>query len=277
MQLSLVATVQWLMLLAGAFAYTIKTGTVSVNGDKAFDVVPGSDTVQRLTLESVRDKVAVSVSLSGANAAKPHQLNYVFSDGKGLDFAVFPSFDSKAQTVSSSLLVNKIPGSLLSQERLFVYLVAADESQKKKGNLYTLVAELVPSDALKASINYEAPTRLGALPEIHHIFREDPKTVTPIVPLFFGGIAVALLVILLGSWVSVLGDSLFVANQSIPFKGGFLTTIALIEFTFFRYYLSETIFTTIFYVGLLTGPALIFGSKALKALTKQRTVVEAST
>lgn len=263
----------WLPLLAGALSYTIKSGLVSVNGNKAFDIEPKSDTVHRVTLDSVRDKLALTVELKGAQT-QPHQLNYVFSNDAGLDHAIFPKFDAKKQTVSLLLLVNKIPAALL-QDRVFVYLVAA--SEQKKGNLYTLVGELIPTEALQSSVNYEAPDRLGAQPEIHHIFNEDPKTVNPVVPLAFSGVAIALFLGLVGAWFSVVGNSLFVANQGIPFKGGFLTTLALFEFTFFRYYLSASIFTTIFSVAALTAPALIFGARALKFLTKQRTIVEAST
>lgn len=263
----------WLPLLAGALSYSIKSGLVSVNGNKAFDIEPKSDTVHRVTLDSVRDKLALTVELKGAET-QPHQLNYVFSNDAGLDHAIFPKFDAKKHTVSLLLLVNKIPAALL-QDRVFVYLVAA--SEQKKGNLYTLIGELIPTEALQSSVNYEAPERLGAQPEIHHIFNEDPKTVNPVVPLAFSGVAIALFLGLVGAWFSVVGNSLFVANQGIPFKGGFLTTLALFEFTFFRYYLSASIFTTIFSVAALTAPALIFGARALKSLTKQRTIVEAST
>lgn len=274
MQFSLHAALLWLMLLATGMAYSLKSGSVSVNADKSFDIVPGS--AQRVSLESVRDKVALSVFLQGASS-RPHQLNFVFTNGEGLDYAVFPLFDESTGKVSALTLVNKIPASLLSLERVFVYAVAADASQKKSQNLNTLVAELIPSEALRASLNYEEPVRLGALPEIHHIFREDPKTVNPIVPIFFSAVAIALLFVLVGSWFGLVGNSLFAARQGIPYKGGFLTTIALFEYTFFRYYLSASIFTTIFYVAVLAGPAILFGSKALKALTKQRTVIEAST
>lgn len=270
--MQLFRTLLWLPLLAGTLAYSITSGLVSVNGKKAFDY-DTSDTVHRVTLDSIRDKLALSVELKGAET-QPHQLNYVFSNNAGLDYAVFPKFDSKTSKVSLLLVVNKIPAALL-QDRVFVYLVAA--SDQKKGNLYTLIGELVPTESLQASVNYKAPERLGAQPEIHHIFKEDPKTVNPVVPIAFSAVAIALFIGLLGAWVSLVGNSLFVANQAIPFKGGFLTTLALFEFTFFRYYLSATIFTTIFSVAALTAPALIFGARALKALTKQRTVVEAST
>lgn len=269
--MQLFRTLLWLPLLAGALAYSIKSGHVSVNEVKAFDYDP-SETVHRVTLDSIRDKVALSVQLKGAET-QPHQLNYVFTNKAGLDYAVYPKFDAKTSKVSLLLVVNKIPAALL-QDRVFVYLVAASDA--KKGNLYTLIAELVPTESLQASVNYNAPERLGAKPEIHHIFKEDPKTVNPVVPIAFSAVAIAFFVGLLAAWGALVGNSLFVANQAIPFKGGFLTTLALFEFTFFRYYLSATIFTTLFSVAALTAPALIFGARALKALTKQRTVIEAS-
>lgn len=277
MQLSFTAAFLWLVFIVSAVAYSIESGLVSVNGNKAFDFVPDSEDVHRVVLESVREKVALSVVLKGNVAEKPHQLNFVFTDNKGLDYATYPLFDTTKKTATSLILVNKIPPALLSQERVFVYIIAADASQKKGQNLYTLLAELVPSESLRASVNYKKPLRLGALPEIHHQFNEDPQTVKPIVPLIFSAVAIALFFVLIGSWFTLVGNSLFVANEGIPFKGGFLTTIALIEFTFVKYYLGATIFTTIFYTAILAGPALVFGSKALKALTKQRTVIEATT
>lgn len=266
--LSIVAL--WLVFLVGAMAYSISEGTFSVNEKELFLIDDLSlDEVNRAILNSNKDTISIEVKLGGSVEKRPHELLFLFSNNDGLDYPVFPEYNVNTQEAKVTLLINKIPASLKAQERIFVSVIAADDNAEEP-NLFTQIVELVPSQELQSSFAYKKPVRLGAASEIHHEFREEASTVNPIVPIFFSAIAGVLLLALFGSWVSILGNSLFAASQGSTFKTAFLATIASVEFAFIKYYLGATIFTTIFYVFLLAGPFLFFGSRALSTLAKQR-------
>lgn len=61
---------------------------------------------------------------------------------------------------------------------------------------FSLSIELDPNVALPAT---EKPLRYGKLPEIHHIFRDDPKSPNVVISLFFVGAILATVPALLGA------------------------------------------------------------------------------
>ena len=252
-------------LASTALAYAVTGGSVTLNKDTLLEIDPSTQDAHRLTLNSAKDTVSLSVAVLAKK--QPHQLMYMLSDNAGLDHAVFARFQDGNAVADIS--VNKIPAALKKQDRIFVSVIAAD-SNADETNVNFPVIELVPSETLKESIDHQKPTRLGALPEIHHTFKTDADTVNAIVPIFFSGLAVALAFALLATWGSVLKNELFGAAHGSTWKAALLTTLALFEYTFFQYYLGALIFTTVFTVLMLAGPVLFFGSRALSSLGRSR-------
>lgn len=247
-------------------AFSIELGLVTINGKESFPVGTPKD-IRGVTVETARDKISIDVKLSGELDGKPNQLYFLLTNNKGLDFPIFPEFHVSSNSVKVSFTTSQIPTALQAEEKISVDFVASNTDNL---NLLTTLFEIVPAEAFKESINYKAPIRLGALPEIHHLFKEDPKTVNPIVPVLFSGFAIALMTGLFAVWASWLSSVLFANNTAKFAKGVFLTTLALFEGVFFKYYLGSSIFTTLFCVAVVSGPSLVFGAKALRALHHYR-------
>ena len=119
----------------------------------------------------------------------------------------------------------------------------------------------------------EAPLRYGKLSEIHHIFRDDPKSPPTIISATFTLAVLATLPALLGVWL-FLGanfNHLSKAMGAAPVSHGlFFGSIVAMEFIFFLYYSSWTLFQTLPAAGLVGIVAFISGSKALSEVQERR-------
>lgn len=97
-----------------------------------------------------------------------------------------------------------IPTQLLSSAGpLDASLVIASFGSSKPYNMkaFDLIIELDSGSSLPAS---EKPLRYGKLPEIHHIFKSDPKSPPKIITLVFAAAVIAALPILLGTVSSLI-------------------------------------------------------------------------
>lgn len=262
MKSSVCAAILWLAVLSGAAAYAVSGGAVYLNDKEVFAVLGDVQTVE---VTSPKDVLSFSVAIGGAS--RPHQLLLLVSNDQGLDFPVYGLYDDG--TFVAKVPVHKLPNALKAQERLTVTLVAANDDADEP-NVAVPVAAVALSDGFRETVEHKKPVRLGAAPEIHHIFREDPATVHAIVPLVFSAAAGVLLLGLFAGWTQVLNGAVFGSPQGSTWKAAFLATLAMFEVTFVRYYLGATIFTTIFHVFLLAGPYLFFGSRALSTLARVR-------
>lgn len=259
-----------LTLVSGSMAYSITARALYVDDTPILEYEGPSDNVDHLTVDSPKSRITLGVKFD--SHTQPHQLSFLYTDGNGLDHAVYPGwFDDEAGPMGRTVTpIAKLPPSLLAADKVQLYVIAANDDDEVP-NLVQLIADIEFSDAFRdATRGYTAPTRLGAKPEIHHVFRSDQATVNPIIPVAFSAIAAGLLIVLLGAWGTTLGSSLFRSTGESTMKTSLLVILASFEYTFIRYYLGATIFTTIFHVAVLAVPALIVGSKALSLLAKVR-------
>ena len=105
-----------------------------------------------------------------------------------------------------------IPTQLLSSAGpLDASLVIASFGSSKPYNMkaFDLTIDLDSGSSLPAS---EKPLRYGKLPEIHHIFKSDPKSPPRIITLVFAAAVIAALPILLGTVSSFIARTTFHAN-----------------------------------------------------------------
>ncbi|OBA22479.1 hypothetical protein METBIDRAFT_39983 [Metschnikowia bicuspidata var. bicuspidata NRRL YB-4993] len=265
MKFSLTLALLALSLVSTAAAYAVTGGSVYVNRGSLLEIDPNSKDTHRITLNSAKDVVSFSLAVQGDH--KPHQLMYMLSDNNGLDHAVFAVY--KDGQAVADISANKVPSALKKSDRIFVSLIAAD-ALEEEANVIFPVVELIPSDALKESVGSDGPVRLGAQPEIHHVFNTEEPTVNGVVPVVFSAFAVALFVFLVVTWTNVLGNELFAGSPGATWNAALLATLASFEYTFFKYYMGASIFTTAFNSMVLTAPALFFGSRALKSLGQAR-------
>jgi oligosaccharyltransferase complex subunit delta (ribophorin II) len=119
----------------------------------------------------------------------------------------------------------------------------------------------------------EKPLRYAVEKEIHHIFREDPRSPPKIISLVFAAAVVASLPVLLGAWASLgaNGNHLGKALGNAPISHGlFYGSILAMEGIFFLYYTSWNLFQTLPAAAVAGVVAFVSGSKALSEVQERR-------
>lgn len=117
------------------------------------------------------------------------------------------------------------------------------------------------------------PTRYAPEEEIHHIFREDPRSPPKIITLVFAAAVIAALPILLGVWATLganashFGKALGNAPVSHAL---FFGSIIAIEGIFFLYYTTWNLFQTLPAAGVVGLVAYVSGSRALTEVQERR-------
>ncbi len=160
-------------------------------------------------------------------------------------------------------------------------------SKPYNSKLFDVAIKLDTGSPLAAS---EKPLRYGKLPEIHHIFKSDPKSPPMLITLVFAAAVIAALPVLLGAvstnkatptspltrfsqWIS-LGANLnhfskAFSSSPIPHTLFFCSILAM-EGLFFMYYTSWNLFQTLppaVGIGLVT---FLSGSRALREVQGRR-------
>mmetsp|Transcript_7857 Transcript_7857/g.7790 ORF Transcript_7857/g.7790 Transcript_7857/m.7790 type:complete len:279 (-) Transcript_7857:75-911(-) len=271
MKLAFPSIVFFLQLIAISWAYSISKGSIRSNGESVSFGEINTQEVKQLSINSPKDRIDISLNLKDDFSKAPNQIVVTLGNNKGLDSSYVPKFDVSSKLISLSIPVKKIAERLKIEDKLFLNLIVGDS--RSKANLFKSLVEILPSEDLKASSTYVEVERNGIKPEIHHQFREDPKTVNPVIPIIFIGVATTLFFGLIITWCSIIGTDLFgtfnqVSGCKLVYNFGFLISLIGFEFTFIRYYLGATIFVTLFYAFVLGGPSIYFGSRVFRDLAK---------
>ena len=118
-----------------------------------------------------------------------------------------------------------------------------------------------------------APERYAKKPEIHHIFRDDPRSPPKVISLVFTLAVLATLPIMLGGWVFLGGnvDHMGKAFGANPVAHGlFFGSIVAMEGVFFMYYVSWNLFQTLPVAAVVGLVAFVSGSRALTEVQERR-------
>ncbi|KAF7193398.1 Dolichyl-diphosphooligosaccharide--protein glycosyltransferase subunit 2 [Pseudocercospora fuligena] len=131
----------------------------------------------------------------------------------------------------------------------------------------------VQQDPTSAQAVPAPPERYTAKPEIHHIFKDDPRSPPTVVSLFFTLAILATVPVLLGGWVLLGGNvehmgKAFGANPVA--HGLFFGSIVAMEAVFFLYYTSWNLFQTLPAASILGVVAFVSGSRALTEVQERR-------
>lgn len=119
----------------------------------------------------------------------------------------------------------------------------------------------------------EAPLRYAAEPEIHHIFRADPKSPPKIITIVFAAAVAASLPVLFGVWATLGANTshLSKALSDAPVSHAlFYGSILAMEGIFFMYYTSWNLFQTLPAAGVVGFVAFLSGSRALTEVQERR-------
>ncbi|KAF2141001.1 uncharacterized protein K452DRAFT_272777 [Aplosporella prunicola CBS 121167] len=117
------------------------------------------------------------------------------------------------------------------------------------------------------------PIRYGPQPEIHHVFKDDPRNPPMIITLVFGAVIAVTLPVLFGVWL-MLGANLNHAGKALgsaPISHGlFFGSIVALEGIFFLYYTCWNLFQTLPAAAAVGAIAYISGSRALSEVQERR-------
>jgi oligosaccharyltransferase complex subunit delta (ribophorin II) len=138
---------------------------------------------------------------------------------------------------------------------------------------------------------YEKPLRYGKKPEIHHIFRPDPKSPPKVISLIFTlAVIITLPALLVGvsstrklpyqamltfrqQW-AILGGNLNHLSKAMgtaPVSHAtFFGSILAMEFVFFMYYTSWNLFQTLPVIAAVAAVTVLSGTKALGEVQNRR-------
>lgn len=266
-------TIPLLTLVFSALSYGAVTGTVSSGGKTVHFGEIDTQEIKVLPIESGKDVIDIKLKNDQLDGP-PEQIMLSLSDTQKSSLATHYVPLVSGASIKYSIKASSIPNVLLSRNQLTLSLIIGDGTGKP--NLIKRLVDIKPSLEITKPTKNEKKIGFGIQPEIHHIFKEDAKTVNPIVPIAFIVIASATFLSLLISWVSFIGlNDLFKTLKSTT--GGqllqniaFLISLIGFEFNFFKYYLGQPIFTTLFYSFILGLSAIYFGSSVLRYLAQNR-------
>lgn len=139
----------------------------------------------------------------GKTAKRAHQAFLILTDpSSGLDIS-YPFSLKDSGKAKVDLTYKDLPTAFLRHPVTIsanIVIASFGSSPGYNKPLFTLIVE--PDSAAAAAASEVKPLRYGKLPEIHHIFRVDPKNPSIIISLFFSGAVLATLPVLFGTvWI----------------------------------------------------------------------------
>ncbi|KAK3983913.1 Oligosaccharyltransferase subunit Ribophorin II-domain-containing protein [Cladorrhinum sp. PSN332] len=271
-----------LLLLAGvaqaASSWGFDDGTLSVVAKKG-----GAGVKEKINSKSLLSK---PVTLGSTDALKliltttdngkgkrPHQAFVVLKEqDTGLE-APFPLTVKESGKATVQISHKDLPVQfLLATEPLKASIVIGSFGSAKP--LDTPVFNVkIETDPAVPPPAYEKPVRYGKKAEIHHIFRPDPKSPPTVISIFFAFAVVAALPVVFISWL-VLGANLGHLTKAIgaaPIShAAFFGSIVAMEFVFFLYFTSWTLFQVLPVIIAVASITVLSGSKALGEVQSRR-------
>lgn len=119
----------------------------------------------------------------------------------------------------------------------------------------------------------EKPLRHAAEKEIHHIFREDPRSPPKVITLVFAAAVAAALPALFIVWLTLGANANHIGKAlgNAPVSHGlFFGSILAMEGIFFLYYTTWNLFQTLPAAAVVGFVAFISGSRALSEVQERR-------
>ncbi|KAF2665241.1 hypothetical protein BT63DRAFT_392659 [Microthyrium microscopicum] len=213
----------------------------------------------------------IRVALTITNGGKPRQPHQAFvaikSPASGLEES-FPMKVDKDGKAKLDVKFADIPSALLNKSLEASIVIGSFGSSKAlRATAFSFAA---PSEA---SATASPPTRYTAQPEIHHIFKDDPKSPAKILSLVFTFGVLACLPVLLIAW-GMLGANMNHLQKALgaaPVSHAlFFGSIIGMEWVFWQYYVSWRLFTMLPVAGVFGVIAFLSGSGALTEVQERR-------
>lgn len=256
-------------ILSCVAAWTITDAKYSiVRSGSAIAQGSFSDQLPALDLDP-RSSLELAFKTEDSSAKVPHQVSLTLRDpASDLSFAYAAVLRGSKATIK--IPHQKIPAALQNTPLELNLIVASFEGEPFEKTLSE-------SFVVDKSGSYTKPSRLGALPEIYHIFKPLPQTVVAPAAFLFAFFAFSLGFGLLGGLVlcgANLGELPKAFSNSFIGHAGLLGSLVSFEAIFFLYYLGMSIFDVITFGALIAPVAIYTGSRALREVNRRRTAAK---
>ncbi|KAF7597273.1 hypothetical protein BBP40_008115 [Aspergillus hancockii] len=277
LQLSLLAFTAAPTAAASAWGFTDATVSVHAKGagvGSGFkEEIPDNKALSKpVSLGSADTLKVILTAREGRSSKRAHQVFLLLQDPQtGLDIS-YP-FNVKENGKSRVELTQKdLPVQFLSLAGPLdaKFLIGSfGDSEAYDGAAFKLAVTRNPDQPVPTV----EVSRYGKLPEIHHIFKDDPRSPPFVITLAFMAMVLATLPILAGVWL-LLGANvrhLPHALKASPIPHAiFLGSLLSIEGIFFLYYQSWTLFQILPAVAVAGTVAFVSGSRALGEVQGRR-------
>ncbi|KAJ4336741.1 hypothetical protein N0V95_008529 [Ascochyta clinopodiicola] len=266
--------------IASAAAWSFEDATVSIAskgagvGGASKNALSATKPLSKTVSLGATDLLKLDLTtVDGKTAKRPHQAFLTLTDpttGLEESFVLTVKDSGKAKV---SLAQKDLPHQFLTSTKPIpasIVIGAFGSSTPYKQKIFDLA---VSRDANVPLAIPEPPLRYAAESEIHHIFRDDPKSPPKIITIVFAAAVAAALPVLLGLWVT-LGANVSHLNKALgaaPVSHAlFYGSIIAMEGVFFLYYTSWNLFQTLPAAGLVGVVAFLSGSRALSEVQERR-------
>ncbi|KAK8009065.1 dolichyl-diphosphooligosaccharide--protein glycosyltransferase subunit 2 [Apiospora marii] len=272
-----------LLLAAGAAQAASSWGfddaTLSVGSKKADSSVKEKFSDKSLPKKTVdfgnTDTLKIILTAKeGGKAKRPHQAFLTLQETEtGLEAPfVFTTKESGKATVD--IKHSDLPVQLLKSTKPLKATLTLASFGSSTGYNNRIFDVEIRKDPLAVPPVYEKPMRYGKREEIHHIFKDDPKSPPKVISLVFTLAVAAMVPVLL------IGVYFCSRRQRCPSAQGFLEcpvshgifygSIIGMEFVFYMYYSSWNLFQVLPVIGVVGVTSLLSGSKALGEVQRRR-------
>ncbi|KAG7771100.1 hypothetical protein KL931_000798 [Ogataea haglerorum] len=248
----------FLFLCVPAWALDLANGFLSIDG--AAVSFEGSPIVLEPTSKSI--EIQFDILDEGKKLKSPPQQVSILLTAGHIDSYYYPKIkDSQAKL---DLPVSKLSKYIKQSPEIDVSVLLGDNVTEY--NLFQKVGK-IHSNLRSGS----KPERFGSKPEIIHQFKSPQKYVNPIISIIFIGGVVALLAALFITWNQL--DAVNFDNiGKLPcgYTVQFFVCLALLENIFIHYFLSASIYTTIYRTLIVAPVGVYVGSRVLRELHQLR-------
>ncbi|KAI8938051.1 hypothetical protein NX059_005723 [Plenodomus lindquistii] len=267
-------------IASAASSWTFEDAIVSVNskgagvgGGSKDNLSPNKPLAKSIPLTAADSLKLVLTTVDGSEAKRPHQAFLTLTEpSTGLEesFVISVKDSGKGKL---DLSHKDLPYQFLTTEKPIaasIVIGSFGSSAPYKSKVFDLH---VTRDANVPLSVPEAPLRYAPEPEIHHIFRDDPKSPPKIITIVFAAAVVGALPVLLGIWATLGANvnHLSKAMSNAPVSHAlFLGSIVGMEGIFFLYYTHWTLFQTLPAAAVVGAVAFLSGSRALSEVQERR-------
>ncbi|KAK7914256.1 Dolichyl-diphosphooligosaccharide--protein glycosyltransferase subunit 2 [Apiospora marii] len=271
-----------LLLAAGAAqaasSWSFDDATLSVGSKKADSSVKEKFSDKSLPKKTVdfgnTDTLKIILTAKeGGKAKRPHQAFLTLQETEtGLEAPfVFTTKESGKATVD--IKHSDLPVQLLKSTKPLKATLTLASFGSSTGYNNRIFDVEIRKDPLAVPPVYEKPMRYGKREEIHHIFKDDPKSPPKVISLVFTLAVAAMVPVLLIGTFALGGNVAHLpkAFSSAPVSHGiFYGSIIGMEFVFYMYYSSWNLFQVLPVIGVVGVTSLLSGSKALGEVQRRR-------